>query len=214
MTTEQTIRRLPDGCIDYDYYRAQAAAERRRARADAMLRLVALCAGVLTRRPGGRLAMRHMAIATLAIGIGALAATFAFGQHSEAHRVVMPGELKWADVPSLPPGAKIAVIEGPMNEEVPFTIRLKLPKGYAIPPHSHPAIERVTVISGTFHMGVGNKLDRQKTHALPAGAIGIIQPGAAHYAWTEEETVVQLNGNGPWGVNYVDPTDDPRNADR
>ena len=124
----------------------------------------------------------------------------------------MPGELKWVDVPSLPPGAKLAVIEGPMNEAVPFTVRLKFPKGYAIPAHSHPAIERVTVLSGTFYMGVGDHLDRQKTHALPAGAIGIIQPGAAHYAWTEDETIVQLNGTGPWGINYVDPKDDPRKS--
>ena len=122
----------------------------------------------------------------------------------------MPADLKWADVPSLPPGAKIAVIEGPMNEAVPFTIRLKFPKDYAIPAHSHPAIERVTVLSGTFHMGTGDKLDKAKAHALPAGAIGIMQPGTNHFAWTAEETIVQLNGNGPWGINYVDPNDDPR----
>jgi hypothetical protein len=210
MTTELIVRRQPIGSIDYDFYRAEAVAEQRCARADAMLWLVAACAGVLTRRPRARLAMRPMAAATLAMGFGVVAATFAFGQHGEAHRVVMPGELKWVDVPSLPPGAKLAVIEGPMNEAVPFTVRLKLPKGYAIPPHSHPAIERVTVLSGTFYMGVGDKLDRQTTHALPAGAIGIIQPGAAHYAWTEDETIIQLNGMGPWGINYVDPKDDPR----
>ena len=134
-----------------------------------MLWLVAASAGMLTRRPGARLAVRHVAIATLVMGIGALAATFALGQHSEAHRVVMPGELKWVDVPSLPPGAKLAVIEGPMNEAVPFTVRLKFPKGYAM-------------------------------------------PGAAHYAWTEDEAIVQLNGTGPWGINYVDPNDDPRKS--
>ncbi len=212
MTTELIVRRHPNGSIDYDFYRAKAADERRRARADAMLWLVAASAGMLTRRPGARLAVRHVAIATLVMGIGALAATFALGQHSEAHRVVMPGELKWVDVPSLPPGAKLAVIEGPMNEAVPFTVRLKFPKGYAIPAHSHPAIERVTVLSGTFYMGVGDHLDRQKTHALPAGAIGIMQPGAAHYAWTEDEAIVQLNGTGPWGINYVDPKDDPRKS--
>jgi 3-isopropylmalate/(R)-2-methylmalate dehydratase small subunit len=80
--------------------------------------------------------------------------------------MVMPADLKWADVPSLPPGAKITVIEGPMNEAVPFTIRLKFPKDYTIPAHSHPAIERVTVLSGTFHMGTGDKLDKAKGHAL------------------------------------------------
>jgi quercetin dioxygenase-like cupin family protein len=137
--------------------------------------------------------------------------TAAFAQHSGgAHKMVMPSDLKWANVPSLPPGAQISVIEGPMNEAVPFTIRLKFPKDYVIPAHSHPAIERVTVLSGTFHMGTGEKFDKTKTHALTAGAIGIMQPGTNHFAWTDAETIVQLNGNGPWGVTYVNPADDPR----
>ena len=66
------------------------------------------------------------------------------------------------------------------------------------------------MLSGTFHMGTGDKFDKTKTHALTAGAIGIMQPGTNHYAWTDEETIVQLNGNGPWGVTYVNPADDPR----
>ena len=156
---------------------------------------------------------RRPAAAALALCLSAAATTVAFGQHpGGAHRMVMPADLKWADVPSLPPGAKITVIEGPMNEAVPFTIRLKFPKDYTIPAHSHPAIERVTVLSGTFHMGTGDKLDKTKTHALSAGAIGIMQPGTNHYAWTAEETIVQLNGNGPWGITYVDPKDDPRKS--
>lgn len=151
--------------------------------------------------------MRHVAITLALLALASPAAA----QHSGGpHRMVMPDDLKWADVPSLPPGAKIAVIEGPMNEAVPFTIRLKFPKDYAIPAHSHPAIERVTVLSGTFHMGTGDKLDKAKTVALTPGALGIMMPGTNHFAWTAEETIVQLNGNGPWGINYVDAKDDPR----
>lgn len=126
------------------------------------------------------------------------------------HRMVHSGDLKWADVPSLPPGAKIAVIEGPMTEAVPFTIRLKFPANYTIPAHSHPAIERVTVLSGTFHMGVGEKIDTEKTMALHAGDMMIMQPKVNHFAWNKDEVVVQLNGVGPWGVTYVNPADDPR----
>ena len=59
-------------------------------------------------------------------------------------------------------------------------------------------------------MGTGDKFDKTKTHALTAGAIGIMQPGTNHFAWTDAETIVQLNGNGPWGVTYVNPADDPR----
>jgi hypothetical protein len=61
-----------------------------------------------------------------------------------------------------------------------------------------------------MNMGVGDKLDRAKTKALPAGAIAIMQPGTHHFAWTSEDTVVQLNGVGPWGITYVNPEDDPR----
>jgi anti-sigma factor ChrR (cupin superfamily) len=128
----------------------------------------------------------------------------------DGHRLVAPEELKWSDVPSLPAGAKVAVIEGPMNQAVPFTVRLKFPDKYSIPPHWHPAVERVTVLSGTFHMGLGEKFDRSKGHALQAGGIAIMQPKTPHFAWTTGETIVQLHGTGPWGVTYLNPNDDPR----
>lgn len=124
--------------------------------------------------------------------------------------MVQPADLKWANVPSLPPGAKVAVIEGPMTEAVPFTARLRFPASYDIPAHWHPAIEHVTVISGTFNMGAGDKLDRSRTMALRPGAVAIMQVGTRHFAWTKEETEVQIHGVGPWGVNYVNPADDPR----
>jgi hypothetical protein len=132
-----------------------------------------------------------------------------WAQHGH-HQMVTPAELKWSDVPSLPPGAKLAVIEGPMSQAVPFTVRLKFPDKYRIPPHFHPAVERVTVLSGTFHMGAGEKFDRKKTQALKAGGIAIMQPKTPHFAWTSGETIVQLHGTGPWGVTYLNPADDPR----
>jgi hypothetical protein len=128
----------------------------------------------------------------------------------DAHRLVGADELKWSDVPSLPPGAKLAVIEGPMSQAVPFTVRLKFPDNYSIPPHWHPAVERVTVLSGTFHMGLGEKFDRTKAQALTPGGIAIMQPKTPHFAWTRGETVVQLHGTGPWGITYLNPNDDPR----
>ena len=91
--------------------------------------------------------------AVLALTTPAIALSQAHG-HSSAS----PSDMKWADLPSLPPGAKIAVLEGPMNEAVPFTARLKLPAGYQIPAHWHPATERITVLSGTFYMGMGDVL--------------------------------------------------------
>lgn len=145
-----------------------------------------------------------------AVAVALFAAVPASWAQSGDHRMVSPDELKWSDIPSLPPGAKVAVIEGPLNEAVPFTFRLKFPANYQIPAHWHPAVERVTVLSGTFYMGVGDKLDTQKSMALPPGSMMILQPKTNHFAWTKEEVVVQLNGTGPWGVTYVNPADDPR----
>ena len=152
-------------------------------------------------------AFRLAAIST-AFAFSSLGAAVAWA--ADSHVMVTPADLKWADVPSLPPGAKIAVIEGPMNEAVPFTVRIKLPANYKIPAHWHPAVEHVTVISGTFNMGTGDKLDQTKTKPLSAGSVAIMQPKTNHFAWTKKETIVQIHGVGPWGVNYVNPEDDPR----
>ena len=129
-------------------------------------------------------------------------------QHS-GHVMFTPDGLQWTDTPALP-GAKVAVIEGPLTEAVPFTFRIKFPANYKVAPHWHPAIERVTVLSGTIHLGVGDTFDQAKAKALPAGSISIMEPKMNHFAWTSEETVVQLSGMGPWGITFVNPADDPR----
>lgn len=134
----------------------------------------------------------------------------AAAQGQAGHIMVSSKDLKWVDVPSLPPGAQVAVIEGPLNEAKPFTFRLRFPPNYTIPAHWHPAIERVTVLSGTFNMGVGDKFDRNKTTALSVSDMAILSPRTNHFAWTKEETIVQLNGAGPWEIHYVNPKDDPR----
>jgi quercetin dioxygenase-like cupin family protein len=122
-----------------------------------------------------------------------------------------PADIKWKDGPaSIPAGAKLAVLEGDPTKEGPFVIRLKLPDGYRIPPHTHPKPERLTVISGTFNIGMGEKFDPSKGTTMPAGTYGTWAPGMKHYVWTKGETVVQLHGTGPWMIEYVDPSDDPR----
>lgn len=153
--------------------------------------------------------MNTKLIVALLVAVGCLGASVGWAETSP-HIMVTPDDLSWTDVSSLPPGAKIAVIEGPMTEAVPFTVRIKLPADYKIPPHWHPAVERVTVLSGTFNIGMGDEMDAQKTTALGPGSVIIMQPETKHFAWTKEETLVQLNGMGPWGITYVDPADDPR----
>ena len=149
--------------------------------------------------------LRHYAAAMLV----ACTAPMSWAQSGQ-HTMVDPDKLTWAAVPSLPKGAQIAVLEGPMNEAVPFTVRLKFPADYRIPAHWHPAVERVTVLSGTFHMGTGDTFDSGKTHALNAGGMAIMPVKSPHFAWTTGETIVQLHGTGPWGITYINAADDPR----
>jgi hypothetical protein len=121
-------------------------------------------------------------------------------------------EIKWVNGPaSLPAGAKLAVLEGDPSKEGFFTMRLWLPNGFRIPPHWHPKVEHVTVISGTFNLGMGEKFDQKATRAMPAGTFGFWKEGMRHFAWAKGDTVIQLHGIGPWTINYVNPADDPRN---
>jgi len=128
-----------------------------------------------------------------------------------AHIMVKPGDLTWGDGPPfMPAGAQIAWIEGKPAEAAPFTFRLRLPARYTIAPHWHPAIEHVTVLSGTFHIGMGERLDPAKVEALPAGSFVAIPPRTAHFVVNQEAAVLQVHGVGPWALTYVNPEDDPR----
>jgi quercetin dioxygenase-like cupin family protein len=128
-------------------------------------------------------------------------------------RVYLGSEVKWRKGPdSLPLGAEIAVLEGDPSKSGPFVFRVKAPDGYTLPPHTHPKAERVTVISGTFHLGMGEKVDKAAGQAMSAGSFGYWPAGMKHFAWVTGETIVQLHGNGPWQINYLDPADDPRKA--
>jgi hypothetical protein len=128
----------------------------------------------------------------------------------EGHLILDADQLQWTDIASLPAPAQMAVIEGDLAKSEPFTFRLKLPANYRLEPHSHPAYERVTVLSGTLHFAHGDTFDQEKTQPLRAGDIAIMPPGAPMFGYTEEETVVQLQGIGPWGIDYLNPADDPR----
>ena len=122
-----------------------------------------------------------------------------------------PTDIKWRDGPgSLQPGAKFAVLEGDLSKEGPFVMRLWLPDGFKIAPHTHPKVERITVISGTFNLGMGETFDASKTREMPAGTFGHWAAEMRHFAWSKGETVLQLHGVGPWTITYVNQADDPR----
>ena len=142
------------------------------------------------------------------IGVVSLASA----QGTEGHRMLSPQEIKWtAAPPSIPAGAEAAVLYGDPSKDGMFAMRLKFPKGYKIAPHTHPKPEVLTVISGTFRLGMGETADASKAQAFAPGSFIALSPGMAHFAGADEDnTVVQLNSTGPWTLNYINQADDPR----
>jgi quercetin dioxygenase-like cupin family protein len=128
---------------------------------------------------------------------------------SEHHKMIKADELKWEDVPAMP-GAKLVVLEGALDKQAPLTFRIKFPANFRIQAHWHPTTEHVTVLSGTLNLGTGDKLDKSKTSPLPAGGFAIMPEKMHHFAWTSEETTLQVHATGPWTVNYVNPADTPK----
>jgi uncharacterized RmlC-like cupin family protein len=106
----------------------------------------------------------------------------------------------------------VAVLDGDPNKKGSFTLRLKMPADYKIPAHTHPTAERVTVISGTAHLGMGDKFDEAAGHELTPGGFALLPAGMKHFAWSGGETIVQIQSEGPFKIKYVNPADDPRNA--
>jgi quercetin dioxygenase-like cupin family protein len=152
---------------------------------------------------------RYLTLAAVIVIGGAMAPAAA----QSGHVMAAPESLAWGPGPaSLPAGAQAAVLEGDPAKPGAFTLRIKMPDGYTIAPHWHPADEHVTVIQGTFVMGLGETIDRANGHALAAGAFAMMPTGTRHFAWTKGETIIQLHGTGPWGITYVNSSDDPRQS--
>jgi len=121
-----------------------------------------------------------------------------------------PQNLQWGPSPAiLPKGASMAVLEGNPMHAGPFTIRLRLPADYELPAHWSATDEHISVISGHLFLGMGDKLDRNKSISFPAGSFARIPLKMHHYAWTPEETIIQLHGTGPWIIGYANALDDP-----
>jgi len=118
--------------------------------------------------------------------------------------------VKWGPPPpSLPPGAKFAVLEGDPAKTGSVTVRLKLPPGYKVPPHFHPTDEHVTVLSGDFSIGMGDAIDKAHAQHLTAGGYGAVPAQMHHWAYTTMGATIQIHLQGPFGITYVNPADDP-----
>jgi quercetin dioxygenase-like cupin family protein len=130
---------------------------------------------------------------------------------ADAYEILNPAELQWADEPSLPKGAKVALFAGKPDAAGVFMAYLKFPANYTIPAHTHPYAELITVLQGRVGNGIGEKFDRDKGDMLEAGSSFTLPANRAHYLWNDEEVVVLLVATGPWNITYTDPKDDPRN---
>ena len=151
-----------------------------------------------------------LVLALLTIAWFAQAADPASTEHPGVHT---PKDVTWGPGPPfLPAGVKLAVLEGDPGKAGPFAVRLSMPDGYKIPPHNHPTTEHVTVVSGEFHLGMGDTFDKSKGKTLPTGSFGYLPAQMNHFAWAKGRTVVQVHGEGPFAITYVNSADDPRNA--
>ena len=153
----------------------------------------------------GRPTALLFALAAIALTAPALA------QDAMKVTMVAPDGLAWKDNPAVK-GAQTAVLFGdPTKAGEIFVTRTKLPPNTQIPAHTHPNVESATVISGSFFLGEGDKLDTQKGKMAKAGTYYFNPAKHAHFGWTtNEEAVIQVQGVGPAGLDYVNPADDPR----
>jgi quercetin dioxygenase-like cupin family protein len=132
------------------------------------------------------------------------------GAADAPHGTFTPDTIKWGDAPpSVPKGAKLAVLYGDPDKDGLFVIRVKLPANYKIPAHSHPTDEVVTVLSGTFQVGMGDKLAPAKAKAFPAGSLIVMPAKTNHFVLTKQPVVIEISSMGPLAFTYVNPADDP-----
>src|SRR6266481_3226198 len=157
---------------------------------------------------------RNLILAMAMVGVVCLAGQFstipAQVTSHERHSFT-PDTIPWGPAPPfLAPGAQFAVLEGdPTASHGDYTVRLKMPDGYRIAPHFHPLRENVTVISGTFKLGMGDTFNTKKMAAFIAGSFAFLDPNMHHYAMACGEVVVQVHGMSPLQFNFVNPEDDP-----
>ena len=149
--------------------------------------------------------MRTVALAVVCVCAGLLA------QSGMPQNAFTPDQIKYGPPPPfLTPGSQLAVMEGdPTASTGDYTIRLKMPDGYKIAPHWHPKRENVTVISGNFKVGMGDKWDDTRMMTFPTGSFAYLDPEMHHYAMASGDVVVQVHGMSPLQFNYVNPADDP-----
>ena len=152
-----------------------------------------------------------LAIVALLACTGQLLTRAAQANTQEQRHAFTPDTIPWGPAPPfLAPGAQFAVLEGdPTASTGDFTVRLRMPDGYRIAPHFHPFRENVTVLEGTFKVGMGDHFDTNKMAAFTTGSFAFLDPDMHHFAMAHGQAIVQVHGASPLQFNYVNPQDDP-----
>jgi quercetin dioxygenase-like cupin family protein len=123
--------------------------------------------------------------------------------------VVTPDQVRWGPAPGLPADWQAAVLIGDPAKSDPYVERVKLPPNATVPPHTHPDIENITVISGSFGIGQGSVPDKSKGQMLPAGSFYRLPANTAHFAWSGPDgAVIQIHGIGPSGIKMIEAAAD------
>jgi hypothetical protein len=155
--------------------------------------------------------VRRSVLAPVFLAVVSLTGGAVIAVAQSSHILVPADKVQWGPAPpALPPGAQISVLEGNPSERGALTLRLKLPANYNIPPHWHSMTERVTVLSGALHVGMGDTLNKQASQTLDPGGFVSLPAKMHHFAWTASPTVVQISLEGPFDIFYINPSDDPQ----
>ena len=129
-------------------------------------------------------------------------------------KAILPDDIDWKPFPAFPPSVRLAVVVGEPSQEGPYVIRVKVPRDVKLMPHMHPEDRVYTVLSGIFYIGLGDRFEADELQAYPPGSVIILPGNTPHFHWAKSgEYVSQVSANGPLGLHYVNPKDDPRNAE-
>jgi quercetin dioxygenase-like cupin family protein len=165
----------------------------------------------MSMRSDGRRARWSLWVLLLSAAVGVARA------EDTAMVMLQPEKLQWGETvlpgspkPAFEKGAQVAVLQGMPGKSGPVVVRLKFPANFVIAPHWHSTDEIITVLSGTLHAGMGDQLDRDKSIGFVTGAFVVMPAKHHHFAWTKEETMVEIHASNPFDINYVNPADDPR----
>ena len=126
-------------------------------------------------------------------------------ESGEAHKIVHFGDLKWTPIMK---GCDLAQVSGDFNAEgTPFVLRIRCADGTKIPAHWHPADENITVLKGTFLVGMGETFEEAKLQTMNVGNFMMMPKETRHFGTVKGETIVQVHGTGPFKNNWVNAAD-------